>query len=53
RYYKDPEACDLSELVVVANVISGLKDIVALFWENKLGIDVDDNYCIIVFEGSE
>jgi hypothetical protein len=25
--------------MVVANVISGLKDIVALFWENKLGIE--------------
>ncbi|KIL59400.1 hypothetical protein M378DRAFT_1009943 [Amanita muscaria Koide BX008] len=53
RYYRDPEACDLSELMVVANVISGLKGIVALFWENKLGIDVDDNYRIIVFEGPE
>lgn len=41
RYYRDPEACDLSELMVVANVISGYEDIVALFWENKLGIDVD------------
>ena len=69
RYYRDPEACDLSELMVVANVISGLKDIVALFWENKLSIDVNvcafilmyscgihetqDDYRIIVFEGSE
>jgi len=39
--------------MVVANVVSGRKDIVALFWENKLGIDVDDNYRIVVFEGGE
>ncbi|KAF8797789.1 hypothetical protein BYT27DRAFT_7203982 [Phlegmacium glaucopus] len=53
KYYADPDACDLSELMVVENVVSGHKDIVALFWENKLGVDVDDNYRIIVFEGSE
>jgi hypothetical protein len=41
KYYIDPDACDLSELMVVENVISGCKDIVALFWKNKLGIDVD------------
>ncbi|KAF8812753.1 hypothetical protein BYT27DRAFT_7086574 [Phlegmacium glaucopus] len=39
--------------MVAGNVISGRKDIVALFWENKLGVDVDDNYRIIVFEGWE
>ncbi|KAF8512700.1 hypothetical protein JB92DRAFT_2926698 [Gautieria morchelliformis] len=39
--------------MVVENVVSGRKDIVALFWENKLGVDVDDNYRIIIFEGSE
>jgi len=38
---------------VVENVVSGRKDIVALFWENKLGVDVEDNYRIITFEGSE
>ncbi|KAF8816780.1 hypothetical protein BYT27DRAFT_7181235, partial [Phlegmacium glaucopus] len=53
KYYANPDACDLSELMVVQNVVSGRKDIVALFWENKLGIDVDDNYRIIAFEGSE
>jgi len=53
KYYVDPDACDLSELMVVENVVSGRKDIVALFWENKLGIDIDDNYRIVVFEGSE
>jgi len=27
--------------MVVENVVSGHKDIVALFWENKLGVDVE------------
>ena len=45
RYYVDPDACDLSELMVVENVVSGHKDIIALFWENKLGIDID--VCIL------
>ena len=40
-YYADPDACNLSELMVAENVVSGRKDIVALFWENKLGIDVE------------
>jgi len=39
--------------MVVENVISGRKDIVTLFWKNKLGVDVDDDYRIILFEGSE
>jgi hypothetical protein len=43
KYYRDPDACDLSELMVVENVVSGRKDrdIVTLFWENKLGVDVE------------
>ena len=41
KYYTDPDACDLSEFMVVENVVSGCKDIVALFRENKLGVDVD------------
>ncbi|KAF8816775.1 hypothetical protein BYT27DRAFT_7181214 [Phlegmacium glaucopus] len=53
KYYVNPDACDLSELMVIQNIVSGRKDIVALFWENKLGIDVDDNYRIIAFEGLE
>jgi len=53
KYYSDPDGCDLSELMTVENVVSGRKDIVALFWENKLGIDVEDNYRIIIFEGSD
>jgi hypothetical protein len=46
KYYDDPDACDLSEFMVVANVASGCKDIVTLFWDNKLGVDVD--VCIIM-----
>jgi hypothetical protein len=38
---EDPDGCDLSELMVVENVVSGRKDIVTLFWENKLGVDVE------------
>ncbi|KIL55951.1 hypothetical protein M378DRAFT_53709, partial [Amanita muscaria Koide BX008] len=53
KYYQDPDACDLSELMVVENIVSGRKDIVTLFWENKLGVDVEDHYRIILFEGSE
>ena len=48
KYYQDPDACDLSELMVVENIVSGRKDIVILFWENKLGIDVE--VCILVFK---
>jgi len=53
KYYRDPDACDLSELMVVQNAVSGRKDIVTLFWENKLGVDVEDDYRLILFEGSE
>ncbi|KAF7771854.1 hypothetical protein Agabi119p4_6165 [Agaricus bisporus var. burnettii] len=38
--------CDLNELTLIENVICGRKDIIALFWENKLGVDVDDNHRI-------
>ena len=41
KYYQDPDSCDLSELMVIENVVSGRKDIVTLFWENNLGIDVE------------
>ena len=40
-YFESPDACDLSELMVAENVVSGRKDIVTLFWENKLGVDVE------------
>ncbi|KAF8624197.1 hypothetical protein AX17_007186 [Amanita inopinata Kibby_2008] len=53
EYYQNPNACDLSQFMVLENVISGRSDLIALFWENKLGVDVDDNYRIIVFEGME
>jgi len=53
KYYKDPDACDLTELMVVENVVSCHKDIVALFWENRLGVDVDDEYRVIMFDGPE
>jgi len=39
--------------LIATNVVCGRKDIMRLFWENKLGVDVDDNYRIIVFEGRE
>jgi len=54
--------------MVVQNAVTGHKDIVTLFWENKLGVDVEvrisfqifrydlhdiqDGYRIILFEGS-
>ncbi|KAF8800891.1 hypothetical protein BYT27DRAFT_7262534 [Phlegmacium glaucopus] len=38
-YHDDPASCDLSEFMVVTNTI--------------LGVDVDDNYRIVVFDGSE
>jgi hypothetical protein len=41
KYHTDPDACDLSAFTVVTNVISGCKNLVALFWQNKLGVDVD------------
>jgi hypothetical protein len=41
KYHKDPGACDLSEFMVVPNLISGCDDIIFLFKENKLGVDVD------------
>jgi hypothetical protein len=41
KYYEDPDGCDLSELMVVENVVSGRKDIITLFLENKLGVDVE------------
>ena len=31
KHYQNPDLCDLSELLVVENVVSGRKDIVTLF----------------------
>jgi hypothetical protein len=39
KYFDTPDACDLGEFMVVTNTVSGLRDVVALFYENKLGID--------------
>jgi len=41
KYYQYTDACGLSECMVVENVVSGRQDIVTLFWENKLGVDVE------------
>ena len=40
-YHDNPDACDFSKFMVVTNTVSGRQDVVALFYENKLGIDVD------------
>jgi len=50
EYQTDPNACDLSEFMVVTNAVSGREDLVTLLWENKLSVDVDDKYRIIVFK---
>ena len=39
-YHEYPDACGLDEFMVVTNTLSGHQD-VGLFYENKLGIDVD------------
>jgi len=53
KYHADPDACDFSEFMVATNAISGQKHIIALFYENKLGIDIDDDYRIVCFDGLE
>ena len=40
-YHENPDACDLSEFMVVTNTISGCEDLVTLFFQNRIGIDVD------------
>ena len=52
-YRNKPDTIDFSEFMVVINVISGRNDIIALFWENKLGVDVDVcNYFLrLIFVG--
>lgn len=40
-YHENPDACGLDEFMVVTNTLSGCQDAVTLFYENKLGIDVD------------
>ena len=41
HWHDDPDSCDLGKFMVMTNTISGLEDVVALFYENKLGVDVD------------
>ena len=40
-YLDNTDACGLDEFMVVTNTISGRRDIVDLFYDNKIGIDVD------------
>jgi hypothetical protein len=46
-----PDTIDLSEFMVITNVVSGRNDIIALFWQNKLGVDVDvcnNHFCVLI-----
>jgi hypothetical protein len=36
--------------MVVENVVSGRKDIITLFRENKLGVDVDVRIILLLFK---
>jgi len=40
-YHDNPDSCNLSEFMVATNAVSGCRDVVALFYDNKLGVDVD------------
>jgi len=40
-YHENPDVCGLDEFMVVTNTLLGCQDVVTLFYENKLGIDVD------------
>jgi hypothetical protein len=40
-YHDNPDASDIGKFMVVTNTVSGRQDVVALFFDNKLGIDVD------------
>ena len=50
--YRDkPDTIDISEFMVITNVVSGRNDIITLFWENKLGVDVDvcdNHFCALI-----
>ena len=52
RTYRDkPDTIDISEFMVITNVVSGRNDIITLFWENKLGVDVDvcdNHFCALI-----
>jgi hypothetical protein len=50
-YRGKPDTIDLSEFMVITNVVSGCNDIIALFWQNKLGVDVDvcnNHFCVLI-----
>ena len=52
-YHNNIEALDISEFMVVNNTVSCRQDIAILFYENKLGIDVDvcklfDHFAIMI-----
>ena len=50
--YRDkPDTIDISEFMVITNVVSGRNDIITLLWENKLGVDVDvcdNHFCALI-----
>ena len=46
---KPDSTIDLSELMVITNVLSGRNNIITLFWENKLGVDVDVCNPLLIF----
>ena len=52
RTYQDkPDTIDISEFMVITNVVLGCNNIIALFWENKLGVDVnvcDNHFCALI-----
>ena len=41
EYHDNPDACDLGEFMMVTNTVSGCGDLVTLFFQNRIGIDVD------------
>ncbi|TDL20937.1 hypothetical protein BD410DRAFT_899216 [Rickenella mellea] len=50
QYQESPESCDMSHLMTLTNVLSMRKDIAHLFQDNAIGVDVDDNHRIVVFD---
>ncbi|TDL20948.1 hypothetical protein BD410DRAFT_790300 [Rickenella mellea] len=49
RYQRSPESCDMSHLIAPTNVLSIHKSVAVLFRRNAIGVDVDDDYRIVVF----
>ena len=46
---KPDSTIDLSEFMVITNVLSGHNNIITLFWENKLGVDVNVCNLLLIF----